>query len=158
MSCCFKFGLSIFCYFYLWFFSKYLDILNENCSNVFSIFQTFCWEIITQFGTRIKIFQSFQSDNAHEYCLHPFNLFDFIGYPPLDFMNAYSSTKWCLRKKEPTLRRNSSCHAPLQLCTLLILGRCNPRSLLLNQSHVPSFLTTSYHIPFCFPKTYLLAT
>jgi hypothetical protein len=44
----------------------------KNRSDVFSIFQTFCSEVKTQFGSQIKIFQS---DNAREYLSTSFQSF-----------------------------------------------------------------------------------
>ena len=44
----------------------------KNCSELFSIFQTFFNEIKNQFGVSIRILHS---DNAHEYLSHSFNTF-----------------------------------------------------------------------------------
>jgi len=44
----------------------------KNCSELFSIFQTFFNEIKNQFGVSIRILHS---DNAREYLFHSFNTF-----------------------------------------------------------------------------------
>jgi len=46
--------------------------LMKNCSDLFSIFQTFLNEIKNQFGVSIRILRS---DNAREYLSHSFNTF-----------------------------------------------------------------------------------
>lgn len=48
----------------------------KNRSDLFSIFQNFCFEIQNQFDVSIKMLHS---DNAREYLSHPFNQFMLFG-------------------------------------------------------------------------------